>query len=91
MGLVITQFRQIDMEIISQSKLDYNLASDKTKPAMAHCCYYSYSEDLRVESGANFNDTFFLSSWLDPGLVGTANDAICIQRKHKNLIKIVQV
>ena len=87
----MTEFRQIDMDIILQSKLDYNLASDKTKPAKLHCWYYSYSEDLRVESGSNFNDTFFLSSWLmDPGLVRTANDVICIQRKHKTLIKIVQ-
>ena len=54
--------RQIYIDIILPSKFDYCLASDKTSASDGAIIHKS--QDLRVESGSNFNDTFFMNNHL---------------------------
>ena len=89
----MAESRQIDMDIILQSKLDYYLASDKACTIVDnirnHKIYELKVGLIPVTPSMNYAWVSSLRS-LDPDSVRIANDVICIQRKHKTLIKIAR-
>ena len=86
----MAESRQIDMDIILQSKLDYFLASDKTCTIVDNIRNHKiYELKVGLIQVTPFMNYAWVSS-LDPDSVRTTNDVICIQRKHKTLIKIAR-
>ena len=85
----MAESRQIDMDIILQSKLDYYLASDKTCTIVDNIRNHKIYELKVGLIQVNYAWVSSLRS-LDPDSVRIANDVICIQRKHKTLIKIAR-
>ena len=85
----MAESRQIDMDIILQSKLDYYLASDKTCTIVDNIRNHKIYELKVGLIQVNYAWVSSLRS-LDPDSVRIANDVICIQRTHKTLIKIAR-